>query len=350
MGELELPPLLPPSTHSMTQSQVVASGDNANDSPSNTSRSASVSTNRSQRESRSPVRFVNSSFHSNAASSTQSFDGSRRAQQARSNGSETSEKSTSGDSASEDEASGSELSLIKPSAAVPSSQSTASRRILPPSSRLSQLRDGSITPKPQDAGLRKVSSGSDAETSVQKLLDSQLTEESAASSAPARGQASPAPSSSQFSARLSSTPVPRPKLTNGNASDRGTPGTSERPAGMSSMPSLKLQASTAMEQQKRRLENIRKQGEAKAKALKDAEVAELADAQSTEESEAESSSDGDSDSDDGDESKSEASSSNDVEMGGMGTPGSARKAQKPKAKVNFSVLGKKFSKGLAGRR
>ena len=105
-----------------------------------------------------------------------------------------------------------------------------------------------------------------------------------------------------------------------------------------------------MEQQKRRLENIRKQGEAKAKALKDAEVAELADAQSTEESEAESSSDGDSDSDDGDESKSEASSSNDVEMGGMGTPGSARKAQKPKAKVNFSVLGKKFSKGLAGRR
>ncbi|KFZ20713.1 hypothetical protein V502_03045 [Pseudogymnoascus sp. VKM F-4520 (FW-2644)] len=348
VGELELPPLLPPSTHSTTQSQLAASGDNANDTASNKSRSASVSTNRSQRESRSPVRFVHSSFRSNAASSTQSFDGSRRAQQAHSNGSETSEKSSSGDSASEDEASGSELSSTrsKPSAAIPSSQSATSQRILPPSSRLSHLRDDSTTPKPQNGGLKRVSSGSDAETSVQKLLDSQLTEESATSSAPARGQASPAPSSSQFSARLSSTPVPRPKLTNGNASDRGTPRTSERPAGMSSMPSLKLQASTAKEQQQMRLEKLRQEGEAKAKALKDAEVAELADAQSTEESEAESSSDDGSDSDDGDESNSEAGSSNDVEMGGMGTP----KAQKPKAKVNFLGLSKKFSKGRAGRR
>lgn len=115
---------------------------------------------------------------------------------------------------------------------------------------------------------------------------------------------------------------------------------------MVSMPSLKLQASTAMEQQQKRLEKLRQDGEAKAKALKDAEVAELADAQSTEESEAESSSSDDSDSDDGDESNSEAGSSNDVEMGGMGTP----KAQKPKAKVNFSGLNKKFSKGRAGRR
>ncbi|KFY65312.1 hypothetical protein V496_02663 [Pseudogymnoascus sp. VKM F-4515 (FW-2607)] len=342
VGELELPPLPPPSSYSIVQSQLATSGDKANDTASSTSRSASVSTNRSQRESRSPVRFVNSSFHSNAVSSTQSFDGSRRGQQ---NGSETSDKSTSGDSASEDEASGSELSSTrsKPSAALPSSQSTASHRILPPSSRLSQLREGSTTPKPQNGGLRKASSGSDAEASVQKLLDSQLTEESAASSAPARGQASPAPSSSRFSARLSSTPVPRPKLTNGDASDRGTPRTSERPAGMANMPSLKLQAEAAMGLQQRRLEDIRKMGEAQAKALKDAEIAELAGAESTEESEAESSSD---DSDSDDESKSEAGSSNDVEMGGMGLP----KAQKPKAKVNFSGLSKKFSKGRAARR
>ncbi|KFY02558.1 hypothetical protein O988_02077 [Pseudogymnoascus sp. VKM F-3808] len=353
VGELELPPLLPPSTHSTAQSQVTASGDNANDTASNTSRSASVSTNRSQRESRSPVRFVNSSFHSNAASSTQSFDGSRRPQRARSHGSETSDKSTSGDSASEDEASESELSSIRSKPVNPSSQSASSRPILPPSSRLSNLRDGSTTPKPQGAGLRKVSSGSDAEISVQKLLDSQLTEESVAGSAPVRGQASPAPSSSQFSSRLSSTPVPRPKLTNGDASDRGTPLTSERPAGMESMPSLKLQTSVAMNQQNQRLEHIRKLGEAKAKALKDAEMAELAGAESTEESEDESSND-DSDSDDGSDSKSEAGSSDDVEMGGMGTPGSARKAaapkaQKPKAKVNFSGLSKKFSKGRTGR-
>lgn len=95
--------------------------------------------------------------------------------------------------------------------------------------------------------------------------------------------------------------------------------------------------------QQRRLEDIRKMGEAQAKALKDAEIAELAGAESTEESEAESSSD---DSDSDDESKSEAGSSNDVEMGGMGLP----KAQKPKAKVNFSGLSKKFSKGRAARR
>ncbi|KFY76662.1 hypothetical protein V499_03758 [Pseudogymnoascus sp. VKM F-103] len=343
VGELELPPLPPPSSHSIAQSQIAASGDNANDTASNTSRSASVSTNRSQRESRSPVRFVNSSFHSNAASSTQSFDGSRRAQQGHSNGSETSDKSTSGESASEDEASESELSPTRSKPTIPSSQSAASQRILPPSSRLSQLRDGSTTPKPQNVGARKVSSGSDAETSVQKLLDSQLTEESVASSAPARGQASPAPSSSQFSARNSSTPVPRPKLTNGNTSDRGTPRTSERPAGMASMPSLKLRTEAALEESHRRAEKARQEGEAKAKALKDAEVA---DAEITEESEAESSSDSDSNSDDGDESNSEAGSNDDVEMGGMGTP----KAQKPKAKVNFSGLSKKFSKGLAGRR
>ncbi|OBT62939.1 hypothetical protein VE03_07887 [Pseudogymnoascus sp. 23342-1-I1] len=343
VGELELPPLPPPSSHSIAQSQPATSGDNANDTASSTSRSASVSTNRSQRESRSPVRFVDSSFHSNAVSSTQSFDGSRRAPQ---NGSETSDKSTSGESASEDEASGSELSTTrsKPTAAIPSSQSTTSHRILPSSSRLSRLRDGSTTPKPQNSGLRKASNGSDAETTVQRLLDSQLTEESVASSVPARGQASPAPSSSQFSARLSSTPVPRPKLTNGDASDRGTPRTSERPAGMANMPSLKLQAEAAMGQQQRRLEDIRKLGEAQAKALKDAEIAELAGAESTEESEAESSDD--SDSDDGDESNSETGSSNDVEMGGMGSP----KAQKPKAKVNFSGLSKKFSKGRTGRR
>ncbi|KFY26220.1 hypothetical protein V493_04215 [Pseudogymnoascus sp. VKM F-4281 (FW-2241)] len=348
VGELKLPPLPPPSSHSTAQSQLAASGDDANDTASNTSRSASVSTNRSQRESRSPVRFVNSSYHSNAVSSTQSFDGSRRPQQARSNGSETSDKSTSGDSASEDEASESELSSTrsKPSAAIPSSQRATSHPILPPSSMISQLRDGSTTPKPQSDRLKRVSSGSDAETTVQKLLDSQLTEESVASSAPAKGQASPAPSSSQFSARLSSTPVPRPKLANGNASDRGTPRTSERPAGMASMPSLKLRAEAALEDQQRRKEGIRKAGEAKAKALKDAEVAALGDAQNTEESEAESSSDSDSDSDDGDESNSEAGSSNDVEMGGMGS----QKVQKPKAKVNFSGLSKKFSKGLAGRR
>ncbi|KFY07123.1 hypothetical protein V492_07431 [Pseudogymnoascus sp. VKM F-4246] len=346
VGELELPPLPPPSSRSIAQSQVATSGDNANETASNTSRSASVSTNRSERESRSPVRFVNSSFHSNAASSTQSLNGTRRQQQAHSNGSETSDKSTSGDSASEDEASGSELSSTKSKPTIPSSQSASSHRILPPS-RFSQLRDGSTTPKPRDTGLRKVSSGSDAETSVQKLLDSQLTEESAASSAPARGQASPAPSSSQFSARLSSTPVPRPRLTNGNTSDRGTPGTSERPASMASMPSLKLRTVAAAEEQKKRLEKARKDGEAQAKALKDAEVAALADAESTEESEAESSSD--SNSDDGDESNSEAGS--DIEMGGTGTPGSAKKAApKPKAKVNFSGLSKKFSKGLAGRR
>lgn len=343
VGELELPPLPPPSSHSVAQSQLAASGDNANDTASDTSRSASVSTNRSQRESRSPVRFVNSSFHSNAASSTQSFDGSRRGQQGHSNGSETSDKSTSGDSSSEDEASESELSSTKSKPIVPSSQSAASQRILPPSSRLSHLRDGSATPTPQNVGARKVSNGSDAETSVQKLLDSQLTEESATSSAPARGQASPAPSSSQFSARNSSTPVPRPKLTNGNASDRGTPRTSERPAGMASMPSLKLRAEAALEESQKRAEKARQEGEAKAKALKDAEVA---DAEITEESEAESSSDSDSNSDDGDESNSEAGSPDDVEMGGMGTP----KAQKPKAKVNFLGLSKRFSKGLAGRR
>jgi cobalamin biosynthesis protein CobT len=122
---------------------------------------------------------------------------------------------------------------------------------------------------------------------------------------------------------------------------------------MESMPSLKLQTSVAMNQQNQRLEHIRKLGEAKAKALKDAEMAELAGAESTEESEDESSND-DSDSDDGSDSKSEAGSSDDVEMGGMGTPGSARKAaapkaQKPKAKVNFSGLSKKFSKGRTGR-
>ncbi|ELR06580.1 hypothetical protein VC83_03133 [Pseudogymnoascus destructans] len=340
VGELELPPLPPPSSHSVAPSQLVASGDNANDTASNTSRSASVSTNRSQRESRSPVRFVNSSFHSNAAfSSTQSFDGSRRGQQGHSNGSETSDKSTSGDSASEDEASGSELSSTKSKPIIP--QSAASKRILPPSSRLSRLRDGSATPTPQNVGARKFSTGSDAETSVQKLLDSQLTEESAASSAPARAQASP-----ELSGRNSSTPVPRPKLTNGNASDRGTPRTSKRPAGMASMPSLKLRAEAALEESQKRAEKARQQGEAKAKALKDAEVPEFAGAESTEESEAESSSNDNSDSDDGDESNLEAGSPDDVEMGGMGTP----KAQKPKAKVNFLGLSKKFSKGLAGRR
>lgn len=109
------------------------------------------------------------------------------------------------------------------------------------------------------------------------------------------------------------------------------------------MPSLKLRTEAALEESHRRAEKARQEGEAKAKALKDAEVA---DAEITEESEAESSSDSDSNSDDGDESNSEAGSNDDVEMGGMGTP----KAQKPKAKVNFSGLSKKFSKGLAGRR
>jgi hypothetical protein len=115
---------------------------------------------------------------------------------------------------------------------------------------------------------------------------------------------------------------------------------------MANLPSLKLRKEAALEDQQRRNEKKRQETEAKAKALKDAEVA---DAQSTEESETESSSD-DSDSDDGDESNLEAGSDDDVEMGGMGTQASAKMAQKPKAKVNFSGLNKKFSKGLAGRR
>jgi hypothetical protein len=130
----------------------------------------------------------------------------------------------------------------------------------------------------------------------------------------------------------------------------GTPQMSERLGVLANKPSLKRQTLEALEQNSKRLENVRKQGEAWAKALKDAEETQLRGSPIEEESEAESSSSSGTDSDSGNESSSEGDSSNDVEMGGMETPGSVTKA-KPKAQkpdISFSQLSKKFS--LAGSR
>lgn len=123
---------------------------------------------------------------------------------------------------------------------------------------------------------------------------------------------------------------------------------SERLGVLANKPSLKRQTLEALEQNSKRLENLRKQGEAK--ALKDAEETQLRGSPIEEESETESSSSSGTDSDSGNESSSEGDSSNDVAMGGMETRGSVTKAtpkvQKPD--ISFSQLSKKFS--LAGSR
>lgn len=375
VGELELPPPLPPSTYPGTQKPqpTTPARISARRSPSNASSSISAATTQSQRESRSPVQFVNSNIHSQAGSSTQSFDGSRQPKFSRSNEIEMSERSSSEGTDSDSEAEtvvlGSKLSVI-----IPCSPGIASRHVLPPAPKLMHPPPSPTTPKPRggDQGIKGWSI-TDEERKTQKLLDDQLTNGSVSSSSPARKRAytntpsaAASPPSSRTRNQLAITPTtrPKPRLANGNSATKPALQPFGRPVSMAILPSLRQKTAEALEHKDRNQERARKKGEAALKALKDKDMARFGGAlpSDEEESEDESDSSSGSKSESEDEKSEESDASNDVEMGGtgpvMGTPkrmirdvdrapATASKAegiaQKEKRIPKFGNLHKRFS-------